>query len=126
MKTTIFLFKVLAAIIAVTILQACAGTPGIVGTQCAQPTLNPSGSGGVPTVTVTIRTATTGASLRYTLDGSAPTGGPTGHGTLIAAASGKVTVSTTLRGKTLKAIAFKAGLANSLIAVGTYYRGPVP
>jgi len=118
MKTTIFLFKVLAAIIAVTILQACAGTPGIVGTQCAQPTLNPSGSGGVPTVTVTIRTATTGA--------SAPTGGPTGHGTLIAAASGKVTVSTTLRGKTLKAIAFKAGLANSLIAVGTYYRGPVP
>jgi hypothetical protein len=123
MKTTIFSFQLLAAIIAATILQACAGTPGIAGTQCAQPTLNPPERGGSPTVTVTITTATTGAHLRYTLDGIAPTAG---HGTLIAAASGKVTVSTTLRGKTLKAIAFKAGLANSLIAVGTYYRGPIP
>ena len=120
MKTTILSFQLLAAIIAVTILQACAGT------QCAQPTLNPSERGGMPTVTVTITTATTGAYLRYTLDGSAPTGGPTGHGTLIAAASGKVTVTTTLRGRTLKAIAFKAGLADSLIAVGTYYPGPIP
>jgi hypothetical protein len=63
--------------------------------------------------------------LRYTLDGSTPTGGPTGHGTLIKAASGKVGVGTSPVGKTLKAIAYKAGWTDSLIAVGTYvYESP--
>jgi hypothetical protein len=111
-------FEVLAAIIAVTILQPCAGTAA---TQCAKPTLAPPGvSGPVLNVTVTIKTATTGAYLRYTLDGSTPTGGPSGHGTLIAAASGKVAFHFDARGRTLKAIAYKAGLVNSLIAVGNY------
>ena len=59
--------------------------------QCAKPTLTPPGvSGPVHSVTVTIKTATTGAYLRYTLDCSPPTEGPSGHGTKIAAASGKV------------------------------------
>jgi len=124
MKTITLTFEVLAAIIAVAILQACAGTAGMAGTAgtpCAKPTLTPPGSSGpVHTVTVTITTATTGAYLRYTLDGSTPTGGPSGHGTLIAAASGKVGVGTSPVGKTLKAIAYKAGWADSLIAVGTY------
>ena len=76
-------------------------------------------------VAVTIKTATTGAYLRYTLDGSTPTGGPTGHGTLIAAASGKVGTITSPGGRTLKAIAYKAGWTNSLIAAGTYvYESP--
>ena len=41
MKTTVFSFEVLAAMIAATILQACAGTTTT--TQCAKPTLSPPG-----------------------------------------------------------------------------------
>ena len=129
MKKITVLFEVLVAIIAVTILQACTGTAGTAGaaaTQCAKPTLTPPGGNfQVHSVTVTITTATTGAYLRYTLDGSTPTGGPTGHGTLIKAASGKVGVGTSPVGKTLKAIAYKAGWTDSLVAVGTYvYESP--
>src|SRR4030095_12865329 len=117
MKKITLSFEVLAAIIAVTILQACAGTTTT--TQCAKPTLTPPGvSGPVHRVTVRIATATTGAYLRYTLDRSTPTGGPSGHGTKIAAASGNVTFS--IGHKTLKAIAYKAGWTTSLIAVGEY------
>jgi Chitobiase/beta-hexosaminidase C-terminal domain len=110
--------------IAVTILQACAATTTT--TQCAKPTLTPPGyNGTLRNVTVTIKTATAGAYLRYTLDGSTPTGGPSGHGARIAAASGKVSFGFDARGKTLKAIAYKAGLVNSLIAVGNYvYESP--
>jgi hypothetical protein len=87
--------------------------------QCAKPTLTPPGvSGAVHSVTVTIKTATTGAYLRYTLDGSTPTGGASGHGTKIAATSGQVTFP--IGHKTLKAIAYKAGLLDSSIAVGEY------
>ena len=50
-------FEVLAAIIAVMILQACAATTTT--TQCAKPTLTPPGvSGPVHSVTVRITTAT--------------------------------------------------------------------
>jgi hypothetical protein len=113
-------FAALAAIIAVTILQAGAAT------QCAKPTLTPSGySGTARNATVTIKTATAGAFLCYTLDRSTPTGGPSGHGTRIGAASGKVSFGFDARGKTLKAIAYKAGWADSLIAVGNYvYESP--
>ena len=117
MKTTVSSFEVLAAMIAVTILQACATTTTT--TQCAKPTLRPPGvSGPVHSVTVTIATATTGAYLCYTLDRSTPTGGPSGHGTKILASSGKVTFP--IGHKTLKAIAYKAGWTTSLIAVGEY------
>jgi len=117
MKTTVSSFEVLAAMIAVTILQACATTTTT--TQCAKPALTPPAvSGPVHSVTVRIATATTGAYLRYTLDGSTPTGGPSGHGTKIAAASGQVTFP--IGHKTLKAIAYKAGWTTSLIAVGEY------
>ena len=129
MKKITLSFEFLVAIVAVTILQACAGAAGSAGavaTQCTKPTLNPpGGSFQVHSVTVTIATATTGAYLRYTLDGSTPTGGPTGHGTLIAAASGKVGVITSPGGRTLKAMAYKAGWTDSLIAAGTYvYESP--
>jgi hypothetical protein len=94
--------------------------------QCAKPTLTPPGvSGPVHSVTVTIKTATTGAYLRYTLDGSTPTGGSSGNGTQIAAASGKVSFTVGSREKTLKAIAYKPGLADSPIAEGIYvYESP--
>jgi hypothetical protein len=116
----------LAVIIAMTIPQACASTKGIGGTQCAKPTLTPSDASNATTsVTVTIRTKTAGAYLRYTLDGSTPTGGLSGNGTQIEAASGKVSFTVGPREKTLKAIAFKAGLADSAIAEGTYvYQSP--
>jgi hypothetical protein len=114
-------FAALAAIIAMTIPQACVGTARTAGTQCAKPTLTPSDARHATTsVTVTIKTATAGAYLRYTLDGSTPTGGPSGNGTQITAASGKVSFTVGSREKTLKAIAYKAGLADSSIAEATY------
>jgi hypothetical protein len=119
-------FTALAAIIAMTIPQACIGTAGKAGTQCAKPTLTPSDATHATTaVTVRIATKTAGAYLRYTLDGSIPTGGSSGNGTLIAAASGKVWFTVGPREKTLKAIAYKAELADSPIAEGTYaYKSP--
>src|SRR5438445_10651900 len=86
MKKISLSLDVIAAIIAVTILQACANTAG---TQCVceKPTLTPASG---PAAIVIIQTATMGASLRYTLNGSTPTGGTSGHGTPIAAQSGSV------------------------------------
>jgi hypothetical protein len=119
-------FAALAAIIVITILQACVGTAGTAGMQCATPTLTPSDATHATTsVTVRIATKTAGAYLRYTLDGSTPTGGSSGNGTQIAAASGKVSFTVGPREKTLKAIAYKPGLADSSIAEGTYvYESP--
>ena len=119
-------FAALTAIIAMTILQACVGTSGTAGTQCAKPTLTPSdATNATMSITVRIATKTAGAYLRYTLDGSAPTGGSSGNGTQIAAASGKVSFTLGPREKTLKAIAYKPGLADSPIAEGTYvYQSP--
>jgi Fn3 associated len=74
---------------------------------------------------VRIATKTAGAYLRYTLDGSTPTGGLSGNGTEIAAASGRISFGVGRREKTLKAIAYKPGLADSSIAEGIYvYESP--
>ena len=130
MKKITLSFNVLAAIIAVTVLQACAGKTG---TQCvcAQPTLTPASASAAAgsTIPVAIATTTTGAYLRYTLDGSIPTCGSSGHGTLIPSQSGTVPVPIpTVFGRTLKlqAIACKAGCADSPIAVGYYTASTVP
>jgi len=65
------------------------------------------------------------AYLRYTLDGSTPNGGVSGNGTEITAASGKISFNVSTHEKTLKAIAYKPGLAGSPIAEGTYvYQSP--
>jgi Chitobiase/beta-hexosaminidase C-terminal domain len=119
-------FTALAAIIAMTISQACVGTGGKAGAQCAKPTLTPSDATHATTsVMVRIATKTAGAYLRYTLDGSTPTGGSSGNGTEITAASGKVSFTLGPREKTLKAIAYKPGLVDSSIAEGTYvYESP--
>ena len=116
----------LAAIIAITILQGCAGTAGTATTQCAKPALiPPDATSATLYVTVRITTRTAGAYLRYTLDGSTPTGGSSGNGTQIAAANGKVSFTLGPREKTLKAIAYKPRLADSPIAEGTYvYQSP--
>ena len=116
MKKITLSLEVLAAIIAVTILQACAKTAVM---QCATPTLTPpSGSGPAgSSITVTIATTTTGAYLCYTDDDTTPTDGSSPHGTVIKAQSGPVPV---VFGRTLKAIAFKTGLTDSPVAVGRY------
>jgi chitobiase/beta-hexosaminidase-like protein len=126
MEKITVLFAAVTAIIAMTILQACVGTARTAGTQCAKPTLTPSDASRATTsVTVTIRTATAGAYLRYTLDGSTPTGGSSGNGTEIAAASGKISFTLGPKEKTLKAIAYKTGLADSSIAEANYvYESP--
>jgi hypothetical protein len=108
--------NILAAIIALTILQACARTPD---TQCAMPTLTPPdgrGQAGSP-ITVTIATTTAGASLRWTDDGNTPTGGPTGKGNSISGPSGP---APTVFGRTLRAIAWQDGLKDSPVATGEY------
>jgi len=119
MKKITLLFDVLAAIIAATILQACANTAGL--TQCATPTLTPQSASGPAgnTTTVTIATSTVGAYLCYTRDGTTPTDGSSPHGTVIKAQSGPVPV---VFGRTLKlqAIAFKPGLSDSSVVVGEY------
>jgi len=106
-----------------TIPQGCVGTGS---TPCAKPRLIPSDATRATTsVTVRIATKTEGAYLRYTLDGSTPAGGPSGNGTEIAAASGEVWFTVGSREKTLKAIVYKPGLADSSIAEATYvYESP--
>ena len=122
MKKITLSLDVLAAIVAVTILQACANKAGL--TQCATPKLDPEGGSGQAgsSISVKIKTATLGAQLRYTTDGSIPT---SGYGTLIAAPSGSVPIPCVF-GRTMKlqAIAFKPGLTNSAVAVGYYTASP--
>jgi hypothetical protein len=113
MKKISLSFDVLAAIIAVTILQACAKTAI---EQCATPTLTPPSASGPKDapITVMIATKTKGANLRWTDDGSKPT---SGYGKLIKAESGP---APTVFGRTLKAIAFEAGYSDSSVVVGEY------
>ena len=121
-------FAALAAIIATTISQGCAGTAGMPAKQCVKPTLTPSdASNTITSATITMATTTPGAYLCYTLDGSTPTGGSSGNGTQIEAAKGTVTIAFGVgaTGTTLKAIAYKEGLSDSPIAVGYYvYQSP--
>jgi hypothetical protein len=123
MKKITFSFNVLAAVITVAILQACASVGGL--TQCATPTLTPENASGAPgsTIMVTISTTTIGANLCYTIDGSTPIDGSSGHGKIISAQSGTIPVRfPDVFGRTLKlqAIAFKPGLTDSPIATGYY------
>ena len=122
-------FVALAAILTMMILQACAGTAGTrntAGTQCAKPTLIPSDATSATLyVRVRITTKTAGAYLRYTLDGSTPTSGPSGNGTEISTASGEIEFAVRVQAKMLKAIEYKPGLADSPIAEATYvYQSP--
>lgn len=117
-------FDTLAAIIACAILQACACTAvrqaaPAPATQCAKPTLYPPSASGPAgaSITVTITTATNGAYLRWTDDGTPPTGGSSGHGHVIKASSGP---APTVYGRTLRAIGFKSGFSDSPVAVGSY------
>ncbi|HZP59976.1 MAG TPA: chitobiase/beta-hexosaminidase C-terminal domain-containing protein, partial [Opitutaceae bacterium] len=69
---------------------------------------------------VTITSATSGASIRYTTDGSTPS---ETAGTVY---SGPISISNTASPTTLKAIAYKAGFADSSVTSGIYTITTVP
>jgi endo-1,4-beta-D-glucanase Y len=87
------------------------GTPAAGGGQTATPTFSPAGGTYTSAQSITIACATSGASIRYTTDGSTPT---SSTGTLY---SGPVTIGATT---TLKAIAYAAGFTDSTVAAATY------
>ena len=84
---------------------------GIYSIQCIAPTFSPGGGTFATAQSVTISTTTTGATIRYTTDGSAP--GET-QGTVY---SSPVLISTN---GYLRAIAYKSGLADSSVAISWY------
>ena len=98
-------------------------TPTPPGGQVATPTFVPDGGyvsacANSYTYNVTISTTTSGAQIRWTIDGSMPS--PT-HGTLINGSSGVASfIVSNLQTKTLRAIAFKTGIANSNINSADY------
>src|SRR5438552_14787933 len=76
----------------------------------APPTFNPPGGSFAGSVTVTMSTTTSGASIYYTTDGSTPT-------TASSAYTGPVPLTTTT---TLKAMAAASGMTNSSVTSATY------
>ena len=83
----------------------------MVSSTVATPTFNPPAGTYSGTQSVTISTTTAGASIRYTTNGSTPSS------TLGTVYSGPVAVSGSL---TLKAIAYKSGMTDSLVASAAY------
>ncbi len=80
------------------------------------PAFSPSGGTFTAPQTVTLSTATAGASINYTIDGSAPSATA---GTLY---TGPITVNTTT---TIKAVAYMTGLADSAVSTAKYtFHGP--
>ena len=75
------------------------------------PAVNPAAGTYTTAQSVTITSATTGATIRYTTDGSTPS---QTNGTVYSA---PVTITVTT---TLKAIAYKAGMTDSTVTSGTY------
>ncbi len=84
------------------------------GTAVATPTFSPAGGSYSSAQSVSIVTTTSGASIRYTTDGSTPS---ETAGTLYA---GPINLSATT---TLKAIAYESGMTDSGVASATYTIG---
>ena len=83
------------------------------GQSVATPTFNPAGGTYASAQSVTLSDATPGSSIRYTLDGSAPTAASTLY-------TGPINVAATT---TVKAIGLATGLTNSATASATYTIG---
>jgi hypothetical protein len=88
-------------------------THGSAPAQVATPTFSPPGGAYASAQTVTISTATSGASIRYTVDGSTPTASSPLY-------TGPISVPGT---RTVNAIGIKSGLTNSAVASATYTIG---
>ena len=86
-------------------------TSGVYTIQCAAPTFSPAAGAYGPAQSVTISTTTSGATIRYTTDGSTPS---ESAGTVYSSA---VNISSTA---TLKAIAYNSGMADSSVTSGVY------
>jgi hypothetical protein len=112
MKKITLSFEVLAAIIALTILQPCADTSAA-PPRCKKPTLSTPTPAGPHAVWVTMETATTGAHLCLTLD-NAPF--------CIEINRRRYTALVTIppQGTRLSVKATKSGWRDSWPAVGTY------
>lgn len=78
--------------------------------QVATPTFSPAGGTYSTAQSVTLSCATSGATIRYTTDGSTPTSSSPVY-------SGPISISST---KTVKAYASKSGMTDSAIASATY------
>ncbi len=109
-------FRALAALAVIGLVAAMVLPVFAVIAKVATPTFNPSGGLFCKhLVSVRISSTTSGASIRYTTDGSTPT---STHGTALAnGATVSVNPSPT---RTLKAIAFKSGMTNSDVRSGAY------
>jgi hypothetical protein len=90
---------------------ASGGGGGGGGGTVATPTFSPAGGNYTSTQSVTIKTSTSGASIRYTTNGSTPS---ETSGTLY---SGPVSISATA---TLQAIAYESGMTDSGVASAAY------
>nr|WP_189259620.1 chitobiase/beta-hexosaminidase C-terminal domain-containing protein [Lentzea flava] len=88
-------------------------THGSAPAQVATPTFSPPGGSYTSGQTVTITTATSGATIRYTVDGSTPTSSSPVY-------SGPISVPSS---RTINAIGIKSGLTNSTVASATYTIG---
>ena len=82
--------------------------------QVAAPQFSPGGGSYSSTQNVTITSATSGSTIRYTTNGSTPT---SSSGTVY---SGAISVSSTT---TLKAIAYKSGMTDSSVSSASYTIG---
>jgi hypothetical protein len=87
------------------------------GPQAAAPVMKPAGGSFVDPPTVAITTTTDGASIFFTTDGSTPS---SSHGTLY---TDPFVVAAT---ETIKAIAVKSGLADSIVTTERYVVGDTP
>jgi cytochrome c peroxidase len=85
--------------------------------QTAAPTFSPGGGTYTSAQSVTISSATSGASIRYTTDGSTPSA------TVGTVYAGPVTISATT---TLRAIAYASGLADSSVSSAAYTINTTP
>lgn len=88
-------------------------THGSSGGTVATPTFSPAGGSYASAQTVGISTATAGATIRYTIDGSTPTGSSTIY-------TAPISVPTT---RTVRAIGIRSGMTNSAVASATYTIG---
>ena len=94
--------------------ESCAQT--LSPNSVATPTISPNGGTYNFSVTITLTTATAGAAIRYTTNGSDPTATSTLYSSAFNLSSSG----------TVKARAFKAGMTNSAVASATFTIGSTP